>query len=123
MNDDVIRLRNMLFHAFHGVYDAERQIGQRFEVDVEIYRDISFAAETDQLAETIDLYKVHALVESVVTGEQFKLVETLAERIANGMLKQFEIPKVLIRVRKPNSPVKGIAGGLEVEIVRTALES
>ena len=123
MNDDVIRLRNMLFHAFHGVYDAERQIGQRFEVDVEIYRDISFAAETDQLAETIDLYKVHALVESVVTGEQFKLVETLAERIGNGMLKQFEIPKVLIRVRKPNSPVKGIAGGLEVEIVRTALES
>ena len=43
--------------------------------------------------------------------------------LEEGMLKQFEIPKVLIRVRKPNSPVKGIAGGLEVEIVRTALES
>lgn len=122
METDVIRLRNMLFHAYHGVWDEEREVGQRFQVDIEIYRDVSASGRTDLLRDTIDLYKVYDIIEKIVTGKQFKLVEALAETIARELLKQFPIPRLLVRVRKPNSPIPGICDGIEVEIIRSARE-
>ena len=110
----------MLFHAYHGVWDEEREVGQRFQVDIEIYRDLSVSGKTDKLRDTVDLYKVYETVESVVTQRTFKLVEALAESIAEELLAHFDIPQILVRVRKPNSPIRGISDGIEVEIVRSA---
>lgn len=120
MARDVLRLKNMLFHAYHGVWDEEREVGQRFQVDVEIYDDFSVAGKSDRLKDTIDLYRVYQVVEEVVVRRQFKLVEALAETIAQALLQEFDIREILVRVRKPNSPIKGISDGIEVEIVRTA---
>ncbi len=71
------------------------------------------------LKDTVDLYRVYQTVEQVVTGRKFKLVEALAESIADELLKGFPIPRLLVRVRKPNSPIRGISDGIEVEIVRS----
>ncbi len=120
MKKDVIRLRNMVFHGYHGVWDAEQQIGQRFQIDLEIYGDISTAGESDLLKDTIDLYEVHQVVEAIVTGRKFKLIEALAEHIAATLISKFDIPELMVRVRKPNSPIRGISEGIEVEIVRSA---
>jgi len=117
-----LRLNNMLFHAYHGVWDEEREVGQRFQVDVEIYRDLSISGKTDKLKDTVDLYKVYETVERVVTGRKFKLVEALAETIADELLQHFDIPLIRVRVRKPNSPIRGISDGIEVEIVRSVRE-
>ncbi len=122
MARDVLRLNNMLFHAYHGVWDEEREVGQRFQVDVEIYRDLSISGKTDKLKDTVDLYKVYETVERVVTGRKFKLVEALAETIADELLQHFDIPLIRVRVRKPNSPIRGISDGIEVEIVRSVRE-
>ncbi|MDQ7063049.1 MAG: dihydroneopterin aldolase [candidate division KSB1 bacterium] len=113
-------MKNMLFHAYHGVWDEEREVGQRFQVDVEIYDDFSVAGKSDRLKDTIDLYRVYQVVEEVVVRRQFKLVEALAETIAQALLQQFNIREIRVRVRKPNSPIKGISDGIEVEIVRKA---
>ncbi len=115
---DVVRLKNMVFHAHHGYYEEERRIGQRFEVDVELLLDVKKAAASDHIRDTIDMYKVYQTVERVVIKKQFKLVETLAEIIAATLLQKFSIHEVNVCVRKPNSPVPGISDGIEVEIYR-----
>jgi len=122
MSRDIIRLKNMTFHAFHGVWDEEREIGQRFEVDVELQVDVRAAAETDKLKDTVDLYKVFEAVEKVVVHGKFRLVETMAERIARQLLRGFEVNEVRVRVRKPHAPIRGIQEGIEVEIVRNRTE-
>ncbi len=118
MPSDVIKLKNMTFHAFHGVWDEEREIGQRFEVDVELHLDILRAAKTDKLKDTVDLVKVFEDVESVIQNGRFRLVETMAQKVAEELLAHFEINQVLVRVRKPHAPIRGIQEGIEVEIVR-----
>ncbi len=118
MPRDLVRLKNMVFHAHHGYSEEERRVGQRFEVDVELFLDVNRAAASDHIRDTIDLYKLYQAVERVVIKKQFKLVETLAETIAAMLLKKFPITEVHVCVRKPNSPVPGICDGIEVEIFR-----
>jgi dihydroneopterin aldolase len=118
MARDYIRLNKMVFRGYHGVWDEERQVGQRFEIDVEFVGDVKAAAKSDNIRDTIDLYKVYQIVEKIVTQKSFKLVERLAETIAAALLRKFPSPELRIRVRKPNSPVPGICDGIEVEIVR-----
>jgi dihydroneopterin aldolase len=115
---DYIRLNKMVFRGYHGVWDEEREVGQRFEVDVEFAGDVKAAAASDSIRDTIDLYKVYQAVENIVTRKSFKLVETLAETIAGTLLRRFPCRELRVRVRKPNSPVPGICDGIEVEIVR-----
>ena len=122
MPSDYIRLNKMVFRGYHGVWDEERQVGQRFEVDIEFVIDIKVAAKSDNIKDTIDLYKVYQVVETIVTKKSFKLVETLAETITTTLLRQFPIQELRVRVRKPNSPVPGICDGIEVEIVRQKSE-
>ncbi|MDZ7290925.1 MAG: dihydroneopterin aldolase [candidate division KSB1 bacterium] len=118
MAHDSIRLNNMLFRGFHGVWDEEREVGQRFEVDVEFIGDVSAAAKSDSIKDTIDFYQVYQVVEKIITKKSFKLVEALAEAIATALLRKFPAPEVRVCVRKPNSPVPGICDGIEVEIFR-----
>jgi dihydroneopterin aldolase len=118
MPHDYIRLNKMVFRGYHGVWDEERQVGQRFEVDVEFVMDIKAAAKSDNIRDTIDLYKVYQTVENIVTKKSLKLVETLAEKIAAALLHKFPFYELRVKVRKPNSPVPGICDGIEVEIVR-----
>lgn len=120
MREDVLRLNKMIFHAFHGVWDEEREVGQRFEVDIAIFGDTSAAGKSDLLKDTVDLYEVYDTVEKVVTKRSFKLVEALAEAISRTLLERFAIRKLQVRVRKVNPPIRGITDGIEVEIVREA---
>lgn len=118
MASDIIRLKNMTFHAYHGVWDEEKEIGQRFEVDIELRVDNSSAALTDKLKDTIDLYQVFDTVEDVVMSNKFNLVETMAENIATNILGKYKSSEVLVRIRKPHAPIRGLQDGIEVEIVR-----
>lgn len=121
MPGDILKLNNMTFHAYHGVWDEEREIGQRFEVDLELKIDVCAAAKTDKLKDTIDLYSVFETVEQVIVKQKFNLVETMAEKVAQRILEKFRVKELLVRVRKPHAPIRGIQDGIEVEIVRTAL--
>ncbi len=123
MPQDIIRLRNMTFHAHHGVWDEEREIGQRFEVDLELSTDVTQAAGSDKLKDTIDLYTVFESVEQIVVRQTFNLVETIAERVAEKVLTDFAISEVRVIVRKPRAPIRGIQDGIEVEIVRRQQDS
>lgn len=121
MARDILRLTNMTFHAYHGVWDEEREIGQRFEVDLELKIDMSSAAKSDKLRDTVDLSAVFETIEHVILKEKFQLLETMAERVAQQILHNYKkVEEVLVRVRKPHAPIRGIQDGIEVEIVRAA---
>ena len=118
MGTDVLRLRNMRFFAHHGVFPEEGALGQRYEVDVEVHGDFSRAGQTDRLEHTVDYPRLCALVQQVVTGQRFALVEALAESIAARIGSQFAPVELTVRVRKPHPPVDLPFDGIEVEIHR-----
>ena len=107
----------MTFHAFHGVSELERESGQRFEVDVELVLDLSMAGRTDLMEHTIDVRDVYETVEEVVMEGHFKLIEAMAQRIADVLFDRFSVGET-IRVNKPYAAFGGIARGVEVEINR-----
>ena len=115
---DKVRLKNMVFYAYHGVYGAERELGQKFEVDVELEADLGPAGRSDDLALAIDYTKVYGLVRGIVEGRAFSLIEGLAEAIARELVETFEVSAVVVRVRKPHAPMGGLLDSVEVEIRR-----
>lgn len=115
---NVIRLRNAVFYAYHGALSDEQNLGGKFEFDVDMYCDLSAAVETDSLKRTIDYEKVYSFIQRTVLERKYHLIEALANSIARGLLREFPaLEKVVVRVRKPHPPVKGVVDYVEVEIV------
>jgi 7,8-dihydroneopterin aldolase/epimerase/oxygenase len=114
----VIRLHNMTFYGYHGISAAERQTGRRFEVDVELVVDMDKAARTDKLKDTVNYTEVYRIVEQIVLQNSFALLETIAVKLANQILKKFNPQEVTVRVRKKIPPVPGNLDHIEVEVKR-----
>lgn len=115
---DKILLREMVFYGHHGSDSAEKELGQHWEVDVEIEGDFSIPAKTDNLKDTIDYRKVYRRVKNVIENENFSLLETIAERIAEKLLDSFPAYEVVVRVKKQHPPLGGPIKYACVEIKR-----
>ena len=115
---DVIRLKNMVFYGYHGVHESEKTLGGKFEVDLELFKDLSKAGQTDDLKDTLNYEKIYKTVQNCTKRNKYYLIETLAARIAKSVLRKYKTDKVIVRVRKPNAPVKGVLDTVEVEIIR-----
>jgi len=115
---DRIAVRGMLFLARHGVTLDERLEPQPFEVDVELQKDLSSASSSDELADTIDYSALFSLVGTIVEGQSFRLIESLAGTIADSVLAETDANAVEVRVRKPRAPLPGPFETVEVVIHR-----
>ncbi len=116
---DVIRLHNAVFYAYHGVLSDEQSLGGKFEVDVDLHCDLYRGGRTDNLKQTVNYERVYDAIKQLVLGRKYYLIEALAETIAEGLLKEFRmLDKVVVRVRKPSAPVKGVIDYVEVEMAR-----
>ena len=115
---DVIRLNKMLFYGYHGVSDSEKELGGKFEVDLEMYRSLEKPGESDNLSDTIDYEAAYKVVDLCMHNKKYFLIEALAETICKTLLNKFFINRVKVRVRKPNAPVKGVLEFVEVELDR-----
>ncbi len=118
MYRDRLSILGMTFHAHHGLEEHEIENGQRFEVDVEMIVDSSKAASSDHLADTIDVRDVYKHVQHIVLSERFYLLEALAQRLSDTILKKYNVGEVTIRVRKPVAPLGGLTDGTQLEITR-----
>lgn len=108
----------MEFYGRHGVLPQERELGQRFIVDVEIFLDLTTAGRSDDLSRTINYAKVFRLVEEIVTGSPRQLLEAVAEDIAAAILERFSVAEVVVGVKKPAVPLPGHLEYAAVEIKR-----
>ena len=118
---DRLSLLGMRFEAMHGVLDSERVDPQPFEVDLVLHADLSDAGRTDALADTVDYRGLHELVDSIVMGPSFNLVEGLADAIARAALTATDprlVGAVEVRVRKPEAPLPGELDTVEAALLR-----
>ncbi|AGY56579.1 dihydroneopterin aldolase [Gloeobacter kilaueensis] len=116
---DCIRVRGITAYGHSGVFAEERQLGQRFIVDLDLQMDLKEASTSDNLDDTLDYAAAIALVRSIVEQEQFALIEAMAERIA-CRLRQLDkrLSAVRVEVHKPQPPLAGFTGTVAVEVWR-----
>jgi dihydroneopterin aldolase len=118
-NHGVIRIKNAVFYAYHGVGKDEQNLGGKFEVDVDLKTDFSDAVKSDSLKQAVNYEQVYSLVKTLVNEKKYNLIETLAETIADGVLEKYSnVNEVGVRLRKPHPPVKGVVDYVEVEVTR-----
>ena len=100
---DTIFLRDLRVETIVGVWDWERKIQQTVSIDLEMATDIRRAAASDSLDDTLNYKLVAKRVQQFVAESSFQLVETLAEKIAEVVLDDFDVPWVEVRVNKPGA--------------------
>ncbi len=118
MTADKLILKNMIFYGYHGAFAAEKELGQRIEVDVELYLDLFQAGANDDLEASINYAEVYTLIKDIVEEKEFNLMEAIAHTIADQIISAYTLEQVIVKVRKPDPPVGGIMDYFEVEICR-----
>jgi 7,8-dihydroneopterin aldolase/epimerase/oxygenase len=120
---DWIRVRGVEFYGFHGVSAAEREVGHRYVVDVDIELELQEAGLTDDLSRTLDYAQAIALILRIGQGASVFLMERLAQQIAEALLETFPPARsVRVAVSKRLPPVNAVALSAGVEITRTREE-
>jgi dihydroneopterin aldolase len=114
---DRILMEGMAFFGRHGVFPAERELGARFSVDVVLEGDLRLPGASDRLEDTIDYSLAYDLVREVVEGEPCHLLEAVAERIAERLLRLNRVERATVRVDK-KPPLPGEFRSVAVEISR-----
>jgi dihydroneopterin aldolase len=102
----------------HGVDEAERKVGQRLNIDVDLYLDLSLAAAGDDIHKTVNYEAVCKLVEKISGEEEFLLLESLASEIGDKIIEKFGPAGVVVRVSKLSLPIAIRVGSVVVEIKR-----
>jgi 7,8-dihydroneopterin aldolase/epimerase/oxygenase len=100
---DRIFLRGLSIECLIGFIEWERRIRQTVVIDLELPVDCRRAARSDEVADTLDYKQVAKRVIAFVSESQFKLVETLAERIAMLVLQEFGVEWVRVGLNKPGA--------------------
>ncbi|MEM6805256.1 MAG: dihydroneopterin aldolase [Bacteroidota bacterium] len=96
----VIAIEEIEVHAYHGVYQKEREIGTTFRVDLYMKTDIRKPAKTDQLEDTLDYFSIYQLVCEILE-HPVNLLEHLCDKIGNKVMTDFEaVENVRVRVSK-----------------------
>ena len=109
----------MEFYGYHGVFQEENKLGQRFVIDLEVEADLKRAGETDNLDYSINYGQLYFDVKEIVEGKPYKLIEAVAEKIAQTLLDSYTlIMGVKVSVIKPDPPIPGHYQSVSVEIER-----
>lgn len=120
MLSDTIRLNNLTVFGHYGVSPAEREVGQKIQLDIELHGDLRAACQSDSLKDTINYESVYALVVETVTESKHRLLESLGEDICYRLLQNFPVTKVTINLRKLNLPFPNNLANVEVCLTREA---
>ncbi len=119
MHLDKIILKGLAFYGYHGLFQEERVLGQRFIVDLELYVPLEQAGKSDKMEDSVHYGEVFNLVKEIVEGKAHNLLESVSETIASELLAAFpEIEKCKVRFEKPNPPINGHYDSVAVEIIR-----
>jgi len=113
---DIIYLHDLKIECVIGIWDWERKIKQSVIVDLDMGFDIRRAARTDAIEDTLNYKAVAKRLQQFVGESQFRLVETMAERVAEILLGEFGLAWVRVRINKRGA-VRG-AGDVGVVIER-----
>ena len=117
---DRIFITALTTEAIIGIYDWEREVKQRLEADLEMWKDLRAAAKSDAIEDTLNYKSVAKRVLGFVEASQYRLVEALAGEIARIVLEEFAIERVRVTVHKPGAIRHSRDVGVVVERGRDA---
>ena len=117
-NKDFISLKGLRGIGHHGLFEEERTKGQEFIVDLELHFSLQKAGQFDEISETVDYGLIALSVNKQIIGPPVKLIETLAQNIANEILQNNLIEKVVVTVHKPHAPIAVEFSDVSVTITR-----
>ncbi len=116
---DKIKILNLECYAKHGVYKEENVLGQKFVVSAILYVDTRKAGVNDALEFSVDYGSVCHMINKFMQENTYKLIETVAEKLAEMILLTFDlVSQVTIEVKKPWAPVGLPLETAAVEITR-----
>lgn len=116
---DVIHIKRLEIFANHGVIPEENTLGQKFIISADLYKDLRKAGKSDDVEETVHYGKAAVLIKQISEKSVFRLIEKLAEEIADALLKNFPVEKVRVVIEKPWAPVRLPLDTVAVEIERS----
>jgi len=110
---DIVYIRDLRIETVIGIYDWEREIRQTVSLDLEMGTDIRKAAQSDHIDDTLDYKSVAKYLIDFVENSEFQLVETMAERISEIVLNEFNVPWMKLRLSKPGA----VTGSQDVGVI------
>ena len=116
---DRIVLTGLRVFGRHGVFDFETQQGQDFVVDITAWLDLTAAARSDDVADTLHYGELAEFAASVVGGPPRKLIETVAAEIADGVMLRWPVVAAEVCVHKPPAPIPLSFADVSVTIRRS----
>jgi 7,8-dihydroneopterin aldolase/epimerase/oxygenase len=123
---DGIFIRGLSLHAYHGVMAYEAKVGQTFTIDLELDIDLTAAARSDKVADTVSYDKVVDCASQAFCAQRFRLIEAAAGRVADALLAAFpRLRKVKVTIHKPHAPIAATFSdvGVALERARSASKS
>lgn len=117
---DKIYIKDLELRGHHGVAEFEKENGQNFIMDITAELDLSVARKTDNLEDTVNYAKMIGTINAVFMSEKSDLIEHVAERIADALLKNYgKIESVTVLLKKPEAPINATFNYVGVEITKT----
>ena len=110
---DIVYIRELEIETIIGIYDWEREKKQVVSLDLEMGTDISLAASSEDIENTLDYKSVAKRLIEFIGGSEFFLVETMAENIAQIVLEDFSVPWLKLRLGKPGA----VTGSKDVGVI------
>ncbi|WP_254126528.1 dihydroneopterin aldolase [Amycolatopsis sp. CA-230715] len=104
-NGDRITLTGLRVFGRHGVFEHEKRDGQVFVIDLVVWLDLTAAAETDDLHQTLHYGELAEATAAIVAGEPFDLIESVAGAVAVKVLEDERVRAVEVTVHKPSAPI------------------
>lgn len=102
---DRITLTGLRVFGHHGVFGHEKRDGQEFVVDIVVWLDLGPAAASDDLTKTLHYGELADLAAGIVAGEAYDLIESVAGKIADEVLRDDRLNAVEVTVHKPSAPI------------------
>jgi dihydroneopterin aldolase len=100
---DRIFINALATEAVIGIYDWEREVRQKLEIDLEMWMDLAAAGRSDAIEDTLNYKSVAKRVLAFVEASSFRLVEALASEIARIIVEEFKVARVRVTVHKPGA--------------------
>jgi 7,8-dihydroneopterin aldolase/epimerase/oxygenase len=115
LSQDIVYLRDLKIDTVIGIYDWERRVRQTIHLDIELATDISKAAASENIDDTLNYKAVSKRIIEFVSSSDFQLVETLAERICEIIRTEFDVPWVRLTLNKKGAIRGATDVGVRIE--------
>ena len=112
---ETIRIKGLEIFAYHGVNPEEKENGQRFVLDLAMTADLSRAAQSDDLRDTVNYAAVRKAVTAAFTAQKYDLIERAAQVVCDAVP---QVAAVTVELKKPEAPMNAVFDYVSVEMTR-----